>query len=134
MVEGIPAFHSWLALLSGFGLLAAVVELIRRDLLQERYAALWIAMAVVVMTYRLWLAPAAAFAEWAEIGDVVTVVLAVGILMCALLILQLSVKVSEFSLRIKNLTQEVALLRAERAEGRGTSPGDRDAAIRDEGA
>lgn len=64
----------------------------------------------------------------------VTVVLAVGIPRCALLILLLSAKVSEFSLRIENLTRGVALLRTERAEGRGTSPGDRDAAIRDEGA
>lgn len=134
MVEGIPPAHSWLALLSGVGLLAVVVELIRRDLLQERYAALWILMAFVFMTYRLWIAPAAAFAERAEIGDVVTVVLAIGILMCMLLILQLSVKVSEFSLRIKNLTQEVALLRSELSDRPGRSAGDRGAEIRDEGA
>lgn len=132
MAEAIPPVHSWSALLVGLALLAAVVELIRRDLLQERYAALWIVMAFVFMTYRLWLAPVAAFAEWAEIGDSVTVVIAVGILMCALLILQLSVKVSEFSLRIKNLTQEVALLQDALAEERGRRRRG-DAEVRDEG-
>lgn len=118
----IPTAHTLISFLAGFALLVAVVELIRRNRLQERYAALWILMALVSMTYRLWLGPVQVFADRAEIGDPVTVVLVLGILMCALLILQLSVKVSEFSGRIKNLAQEVALLEHERE--RGAAPDD----------
>lgn len=138
----IPPAHTLISVLAGFALLVVVVELIRRNRLQERYAALWILMALVSMTYRLWLGPVAVFADRAQIGDPVTVVLFLGILMCALLILQLSVKVSEFSGRIKNLIQEVALLKHERERGSATddagdegpgspvSPGSRDEDLR----
>lgn len=121
----IPPAHTLISFLAGFALLVVVVELIRRNRLQERYAALWILVALVSMTYRLWLGPVAVFADRAEIGDPVTVVLFLGILMCALLILQLSVKVSEFSGRIKNLVQEVALLKHERE--RRSAPDDAEA-------
>lgn len=47
---------------------------------------------------------------------------------------ELSMKVSDFSLRIENLTREVALLRNELSDRRGRSAGDRGAEIRDEGA
>lgn len=120
----IPTAHTLISFLAGFALLVAVVELIRRNRLQERYAALWILMALVSMTYRLWLGPVQVFADRAEIGDPVTVVLFLGILMCALLILQLSVKVSEFSGRIQNLAQEVALLKHERERGAAPDDGD----------
>lgn len=110
----IPLAHTVFSVAVGFVVLAVVLELIRRNRLQERYAALWILAALIAMTYRLWLGPVALFSDWAEIGDPVTVVLFLGILMSALLILQLSVKVSEFSGRIKNLVQEVALLKHER--------------------
>lgn len=127
----IPPAHTLISFLAGFALLVAVVELIRRNRLQERYAALWILMALVSMTYRLWLGPVQVFADRAEIGDPVTVVLFLGILMCALLILQLSVKVSEFSGRIQNLVQEVALLKHERERGAApddaAGPGETDA-------
>lgn len=127
----IPTAHTLISFLAGFALLVAVVELIRRNRLQERYAALWILMALVSMTYRLWLGPVQVFADRAEIGDPVTVVLFLGILMCALLILQLSVKVSEFSGRIQNLVQEVALLKHERERGAApddaAGPGETDA-------
>lgn len=120
MSPEVPLAHTWFSVFFGAAILALVIELIRRNRLQERYAALWILMALVFMTYRWWLAPAALLAQWGDIGDVVTVVLFLGIFMCALLILQLSVKVSEFSNQIKNLVQEVSMLKhrlAQRDEG-----------------
>lgn len=124
MAEGIPVAHFYFSIFFGFAILLLVVELVRRNRLQERYAALWMLLAVAFMTYRWWLAPVAAFAAWAQIGDVVTVVLFLGIFMCVLLILQLSLKVSEFSSTIKNLIQEVSMLKQEsgqrKKEGAGT--------------
>ena len=113
MAEGIPAAHFYFSFFFGLAILLLVVELIRRNRLQERYAALWMLLAVAFMTYRWWVAPVAAFAAWAKITDVVTVVLFLGIFMCVLLILQLSLKISEFSNKIKNLIQEVSMLKRE---------------------
>lgn len=122
MSHAIPLAHTLFSVFFGVAILAVVVELIRRNRLQERYAALWIVLAIAFMTYRWWLAPAAMLAQWGEIGDVVTVVLFLGIFMCALLILQLAVKVSDFSTQIKNLTQEVAMLKHELAQREGGVP------------
>ena len=122
MSQAIPLAHTLFSVFFGVAILAVVVELIRRNRLQERYAALWIVLAIAFMTYRWWLAPAAMLAQWGEVGDVVTVVLFLGIFMCALLILQLAVKVSDFSTQIKNLTQEVAMLKHELAQREGAAP------------
>lgn len=65
------------------------------------------------MTYGWWVAPLAAVANWFHINDVVPMVLFFGVFLCALLLLQLSVKVSEFSVKIKNLVQEVSILKHE---------------------
>lgn len=109
----IPVQHVYFSLLCGALLLGTVVELIRRHWLQERYAVLWIVLALAFMTYGWWIAPAASFARWLRVEDVVPVVLFLGVFMCALLILQLCVKITEFSNKIKNLVQEVSILRHE---------------------
>lgn len=116
MAEVIPVTHALFSLFFGVAILAFVIELIRRNHLQERYAVLWIVLALVFMTYRWWAVPVAVLAKWAGIGDFVPVVLFLGIFMCALLLLQLSVKISEFSSKIKNLVQEVSILKHELAK------------------
>ncbi len=113
MNVNIPVQHVYFALVSGLLLLGLVIELIRRSRLQERYAALWILVALAFMTYGWWVDAAAVVAGWLEVADVVPIVLFFGICLCALLILQLSVKISEFSSKIKNLIQEVSLLKHE---------------------
>ena len=122
MGVNVPTHHVLFSLACGLLLLGLVVELIRRARLQERYAALWILVALVFMTYGWWLDAAAAIARWLDIADIVPVVLFFGIFMCALLILQLSVKVSEFSIKIKNLIQEISLLKHELERHRSEPP------------
>ena len=109
----VPVRHVVFSLLCGLLILGSVVELIRRSKLQERHAALWVVVALAFMTYGWWVAPLGAVANWLRVDDVVPVVLFFGVLLSALLILQLSVKVSEFSIKIKNLVQEVSMLRHE---------------------
>lgn len=108
-----PVYHVFFALICGLLLAGSVLELIRRSWLQERYAVLWLVLALIFMTYGWWLAPVAAVANWFQIDNIVPVVLFLGVFMCALLILQLCVKISEFSVKIKNLVQEVSILRHE---------------------
>lgn len=109
----VPGQHIFFSLLCGAAILAVILELVRRTKLQESYALLWIVLAVAFMTYGWWIAPMVALASWLRIADAVPMVLFFGIFLCALLILQLSVKSSEFSTRIKNLTQEVSILKHE---------------------
>lgn len=116
----VPGRHVVFALLCGLLILGSVLELIRRSKLQERHAILWVVVALVFMTYGWWVAPLDAVAHWFRVDDVVPVVLFFGVFLSALLILQLSVKVSEFSIKIKNLVQEVSMLKHElqsRADG-----------------
>ena len=126
MGVNIPIHHVLFSFFCGLLLLGLVVELIRRARLQERYAALWIVLALVFMTYVWWIDAAAAIARWLDIADIVPVVLFFGIFMCALLILQLSVKVSEFSIKIKNLIQEISLLKHELERHRSEAPSKSD--------
>ena len=109
----VPVHHVVFSILCGSLVLGVVIELIRRSKLQERHAVLWIVLGLAFMTYGWWAAPLASVANWFRIDDVVPMVLFFGVFLCALLILQLSVKVSEFSVKIKNLVQEVSILKHE---------------------
>ena len=112
----VPLQHTAFSISCGSLILVTVVEMIRRNHLQERYAALWILIGLAFVSYSWWLTPLAILASWLQVGDVVTAVLFLGILMCSLLIMQLSMKVSEFSVKIKNLVQQVSLLQHELRE------------------
>ena len=129
----VPVQHVWFTLVIGLLILGLVIELIRRSRLQERYAVLWIVVALVFMTYGWWHDAAAAFASWLHVADAVPIILFFGICLCALLILQLSVKISEFSSKIKNLIQEVSLLKHE-LQGRERSAGPKTGGAGDEDA
>lgn len=113
MIAHIPSPHFLFSAFFGLVLLVFVVELIRRSHLQERYAVLWIVLALVCMTYGWWIAPIEALSQWLRIGEPIHVVLFLGIFICLSLILQLSLEISRFSNRIKNLIQENAMLKHE---------------------
>lgn len=109
----VSAPHIYFSVICGVFLLGILLVLIRNQRLQERYAALWIMLALTFITYGWWIRLIRAVSDRFQIADVVSVVLFLGIFMCALLILQLSMKISEFSTAIKNLVQEVSLLKYE---------------------
>lgn len=123
----VPGQHIFFTLLCGAMILAFTLELVRRTKLQESYALLWIVLAVAFMTYGWWIEPMVALANWLRIADVVPMVLFFGIFLCALLILLLCVKSTEFSNRIKNLTQELSILKheLERSQSSNAGVGDR---------
>ena len=112
-ISQIPTSHFLFSAFFGLLLLAFVVELIRRSRLQERYAALWILLALGCMTYGWWIAPVDALSHRLQMGGGVPIVLFLGIFICLSLLLQLSLKISEFSNKIKNLIQETATLKYE---------------------
>lgn len=109
----IPAPHVYFSVICGVFLLGVLLVLIRNQRLQERYAVLWIVLALAFITYGWWIRLIRVVADRFQITDVVSIILFFGIFMCAMLILQLSIKISEFSTIIKNLVQEVSLLKYE---------------------
>lgn len=109
----IPDRQIYFAIFCGLIIIGIVVELIRRRQLQEQYSVLWIVAALIFMTYNWWYPFALWFTGIIGVKDVVSIILFFGIFMCALFILQLCVKISEFSYKIKNLIQEVSILRYE---------------------
>ena len=125
----IPAPHVYFSIICGLFLLSILLVMMRNHWLQERYAALWIILALAFLTYGWWIRLMRVVADKFQIADVVSVVLFFGIFMCALLILQLSIKVSQFSIMIKNLVQEVSLLKYEtdrRGSDTSKTPGGED--------
>ena len=97
-------------------LLLAVVELVRRRLLREEFSWLWIGacllciVAVAIPPARDWMASLLPEAQ------IIQLVLALVSLFLVALCLHFSIQVSSQSNRIKNLAQEVVLLRKALAE------------------
>ena len=92
-------------------LLVVVVELVRRRRLREEFSWLWIGACVALIALvaatplRSWFA-----ALWPADGSIELVMLVVCLFLVALS-LDFSIQVSSQSTRIKNLAQEVSLLR-----------------------
>jgi hypothetical protein len=106
-------------------LLVAIIELIRRRRLRVEYSWLWIAsgvtIIVLILRYELLIQITAA------VGAVVptSTIFFFCILYLALLSLNYSVRLTELTRQVKELAQEVALLRADAAPSR---PAERAAA------
>jgi hypothetical protein len=102
-----------------FALLVTVVELVRRRRLREEFSWLWIGacalciVALIIPQVRTWLVTLLPAVESTQIA------LAGVSLFLVALCLHFSIQVSAQSNRIKNLAQEVALLRKAVAELRG---------------
>lgn len=116
-----------LAAVFGIALLVVIVELVRRRRLKEEYSLLWIvaglAVAAVGLNYRL----LEGITQLIGAGWTSSTLFFFGIFFLMALALQFSVKISSLETRVKNLTQELALLRADAARSsESTSPPDTD--------
>jgi hypothetical protein len=116
-----PAGARVLALVCSLLLVTTVLWLVRRRVLREEYTPIWmgVALALVVVTLRLdWLtALTRAIGAWTPSS----VVFFLGEVFLVAICLNYAVRLSQSGVQIKNLAQEIALLRAqlERLEARG---------------
>lgn len=101
-----------LALIVGAVIIVAMVELLRRQQLKERYTVLWFATAIAVAVLAIFprLLDAGADALGIRSGPSLLFLLAITAL--GLVCIQLSVEVSRLEERTRTLAEEVALLRA----------------------
>ena len=104
------ALSTILASAASIILLLAVLELVRRRRLREKYALLWILTAIVLLVLSLWrgLVESIAIALGISYGPLITI--AVGALFVLVVLLHYSTVISALTDRTAVLAQEVAML------------------------
>ncbi len=104
------AFSTILASAASIILLLAVLELVRRRRLREKYALLWILTAIVLLILSLWrgLVDPVAIALGISYGPLITI--AVGALFVLVVLLHYSTVISALTDRSAVLAQQVAML------------------------
>ena len=104
------ALSTILASAASIILLLAVLELVRRRRLREKYALLWILTAIVLLVLSLWrgLVDSIAIALGISYGPLITI--AVGALFVLVVLLHYSTVISALTDRTAVLAQEVAML------------------------
>lgn len=112
-----------ISLLASVGLLGIVLELVRRKMLKERFALLWIFSAIVLIVFSLWIDILEILANIIGIYYAPAVILPIMIFIGVVLFLYFSVIVTNQWEKIKMLTQRIALLeqRMNEMEKRGDS-------------
>ncbi|WP_238013327.1 DUF2304 domain-containing protein [Dactylosporangium sp. AC04546] len=108
-----------LTIVTGLTALAALgfmIELLRRRQLQEKYAILWLGVSLVVLPLGFFPTLADSVAEAIGIASGVSLVLFLGIVFLLLVCVHLSWEVSRLEEETRTLAEDVALIRAERAE------------------
>ena len=109
---------NWLGLIAAVVTLITVAELLRRGILRERFAALWLVVGVLLVILALF--PQALRTTAEVLGfEVPSNLLFFGSILFLLLVaVQLSFEVSRLETRTRRLAEEVALLASEVREGR----------------
>ena len=99
------------ALFIGIGILAVILEMVRRRKLGEEYSFLWLLIGSGIVLLVLW----QGLLEWVThlIGAVAstTTIFIFGIVILVLINLHFSVKITKLSKQVKDLTQQIALIK-----------------------
>lgn len=119
----LPVRQQVFIILVGVFILLVVIELIRKRKLLEQYAAIWLVLGLLAVSC-VWLYP---WIFWLThiigAGFTTSTILFFAVFVAFMLIMQLCIKISEQSHQIKDLAQEVTLLKYELEETRsGKSP------------
>lgn len=106
---GIQASHRVVLLSTSIILAGLVLECVRRDLLKERYALLWLATSTVGLIVGFFPGLIVSMARVMHF-QYLTVLFSLSFIFTLALVLSFSIVISRLSDRNKHLTQEVALL------------------------
>ena len=103
--------HFLIGLIVCVGVLAGVLELIRRRLLSERYSLLWMTSAVVVLLLLIFYEGIyMKIVDALDIENPPTLIFVVSFFFLALIVLHYSLAITRLSERSKRLAQRVAML------------------------
>jgi hypothetical protein len=120
-----PLRISILAAVACVILLLIVFELIRRGRLREKYAILWLATGVVLLTLALWRDGLDTIAGWAGVSYPPAILFAVGALFVLAVLLHYSTVISKLADQNTRLAQKVAILEERLAQVNGRPLEDR---------
>ncbi len=104
----------WVSIVGSAVLLLVVLELVRSRRLQEQYSLLWVFTGVVLLLLSCWRGLLDRFALMFGIHYPPSALFLVGFGFFLLILLHFSIVHSALSQRVKELTQEVALLKESR--------------------
>ena len=105
-----PLGVSIAAAIASLVLLIAVLELVRRRRLREKYALLWILTAIVLLVLSVWRGAVTSIATTLGVSYGPTVLFAVGALFVLVVLLHYSTVISALTDRTVVLSQQMALL------------------------
>ena len=104
------------ALFLGIGILVVILDMVRRKKLGEEYSFLWLLIGAGIVILVLW----QGLLEWVThlIGAVAstTTIFIFGIVILVLINLHFSVKITKLSRQVKDLAQQIALLKNDKTE------------------
>ena len=100
-----------IAVLGSLILFVFVIDFIRRNLLKEKYAVLWISLSVVVTTLSVWKSLLDKLAVFVGVAYAPSLLFFVAFIFVLLILLHFSVVISIFHDKNKALIQELAMLK-----------------------
>lgn len=107
----------WVSILGSAALLGVVLELVRSRRLREQYSLLWIFTAVILLLLSGWRGLLDRFALVFGIHYPPSALFLVGFGFFLVILLHFSIVHSALAVRVKELAQEIALLKDEREHG-----------------
>lgn len=97
--------------------LIVVIELVRKNRLQERYSILWIFMSVILLVLSYTPIIINTLAKWLDIKNPPSLLFLFGLIYLTIYNLHITTVVSSQSEKITRLTQELALLKQQSEDG-----------------
>ena len=107
-----PLIQRVMAIAIAAALLVLVIELVRRRKLREEYSVLWLLLGATVLGLAAYFPFLQLLGDWLHASTTATI-LFFGTVFLVLIALHYSVKISQLTHQVKELAQEVTLLRAE---------------------
>ena len=101
-----------LAMVFSVAIVAVVLWLIRRRVLREEYTPIWIGAALCLLVVSIWAEGLEVITRAIGAWSMSSAIFFLGELFLFLICLNYAVRLSQTSLRLKNMAQEMALLRA----------------------
>jgi hypothetical protein len=99
--------------ISGVLILAAIVELLRRRRLREKYAALWLFTGLLVVVLALFPGGLDGVAVFVGVANGASLVLFLAVVFLLVIAMHLSWEVSQLEEETRSISEEIALLRME---------------------
>jgi len=99
------------AIIFSLGIFVGIVDLIRRRMLKEQYAILWLISAIVLLILSVWRQLLDKIAQLLGIAYAPSLLFLVAFVFLLLIVLHFSVIISNLSEKNKRLSQEIALLK-----------------------